>query len=140
MIYFFVLAITFLVFINLTYSQAQNASKIKYKGESLTKEDVLKAVSNGLSPKQLKTIEPFIAQSFQGINQKNKTLTVEGIKNFKDFVTSITRDNADNKWQDCGTYCDPKPFYEYGFCYWKCIANGGPSKIATKNVNGKNTN
>lgn len=132
----------FFELINSSYSQVQNASQIKNKTEMLTKEEVLKALSKSLSKEQLKSVEPFISQSFQGINQNNKTMAIGGIKNFKDFITNVARDNdprSDNKWQDCGTYCDPKPFYEYGFCYWKCIANGGPSKIVVKNVKVKDT-
>lgn len=128
--YFIVFAITLLAISNMAYSQSQNVSQIKYKGEILTKKNVLQTLSKSLTKDELKTIEPYVSKSFQGINQKNKALTDKGIHEFKNFMTNVSRISLNNKWQDCGTYCDSKDDpASYGFCYWKCIFNGGPSKI-----------
>lgn len=121
-----VLAVLFFLFNDLTYSQTQKVSQIVSNGETLKKNDVINSLSKSLSKDQLKAVEPFVSQSFQGLNQKNKASAEDGIKKFKNYMTT-SRINNSNKWQDCGTYCDHENDYgKYTFCYWKCIANGGP--------------
>lgn len=107
-----------------TCAQLQNNSAIKLNGEVITSESVIAHLSKSLSKDKVQIARAYVLESFQGVNQNNKAMVDKGIQQFKDFVIANI---ARSKWEACGDHCegenDP---VSYGFCYWKCIANGGP--------------
>ena len=121
-----------MIFISMgAFAQTSSTLAITNGKETITKQALLKSLSRSLTREEIKQVEPFIDKSFTGISKKNKTQTQEGINDFKNspIVARLS------KWITCGDHCssinDPT---EYGFCYWKCILNGGPEGSAPKSA------
>ncbi len=103
-------------------TSAQKSLAIRNGKETITKASLMKTLGRSLSKRDLAEVEPFIDQSFRGVNSKNMVQTQGGIKGFNNSsVIAMT------KWITCGDYCDDiNDPAQYGFCYWKCVIKGGP--------------